>query len=288
MNHKQTIAIAKSKLNTDKENLADSIALIDLWEKVARSEDIELIRKIHPILGVKTVECVEQWCYDSRYQSIRSSRSEIGTGFFPMEDPTRQIGDKIQVGSIIGVIEDTITIDNEKNFIVRTTDGDLICGKDKQYVSITGEEFSDAWDKIKQKAKQDEEDLKQLQEEWEAIIASSKYSLSDSIKLMKVYFFPHGSEIHNLLGMEMTRKIRALAQERAHFWRVTETLQGTPLMGDITKLSSGEMAIVTKVFPQSSPASDIFVVHTTNGHEMIATNISREDWEGWLFDEIRR
>ena len=292
MNHKETIAIAKSKLNTDKENLADSIALIGFFKKVTESGDIHLIQKVHKVLGSKAVECINHWQGDSRYQSITSSWDTTGTGFFPMEDPTRQIGDKIQVGSTIGVLEDIITIDNEKIFIVRTTDGDLICGKDKQAVSITGEEFSDAWDKMKQKAKQEEEALKQLQEGYGAIIASSKYSLSDNIKLMKIYYSrfhaPSIAKIYNLLGMEMARKVEALAKERARFWRNTETIQGTPLMGDITELNSGGLAIVTKVLPQSSPVSDIFVVHTTNGHEMIATNISREDWDCWLFDEIHR
>jgi len=292
MNHKETIAIAKSKLNTDKENLADSIALIGFFKKVTESGDIHLIQKVHKVLGSKAVECINHWQGDSRYQSITSSWDTTGTGFFPMEDPTRQIGDKIQVGSTIGVLEDIITIDNEKIFIVRTTDGDLICGKDKQAVSITGEEFSDAWDKMKQKAKQEEEALKQLQEGYGAIIASSKYSLSDNIKLMKIYYSrfhaPSIAKIYNLLGMEMARKVEALAKERARFWRNTETIQGTPLMGDITELNSGGLAIVAKVLPQSSPVSDIFVVHTTNGHEMIATNISREDWDCWLFDEIHR
>ena len=291
MNHKETIAIAKSKLNTDKENLADSIALIGFFKKVTESGDIHLIQKVHKVVGLKAVECLAHWRGDSRWQSITRCWATTGTGFFPMEDPTRQIGDKIQVGSTIGVLEDIITIDNEKHFIVRTTDGDLICGKDKQNVSITGEEFSDAWDKMKQKAKQEEEALKQLQEEWGAIIASSKYSLSDNIKLMKLLTVNHNPEIakiYDLLGIKMARKLEALAKERARFWRNTETIQGTPLMGDITEFNPGGLAIVTKVLPQSSPISDIFVVHTTNGHEVIATNISREEWDSWMFDEIYR
>ena len=111
--HKQTIAIAKSKLNTDKESLFDSMITVDFWNKVSKTNDIELIQKVHRIIGSKVVECVKHWEFNDLFDIFMEK------GMFPLEDPTKQVGDTVRFGKMIGVVKEI-----EGNvFIVHTTDG---------------------------------------------------------------------------------------------------------------------------------------------------------------------
>jgi hypothetical protein len=115
MNHKQTIAIAKSKLNTDKENLFDSMMLWHFWKKVSDTEDIELIVQVHKIIKTTLVGSVQHWKdqKDPLYETF------LEKGLFPLDDPTKQVGDTVRFGKMVGVVRKI----EGKIFIVRTTDG---------------------------------------------------------------------------------------------------------------------------------------------------------------------
>tara|TARA_Y100000034_G_scaffold94480_1_gene114481 strand:- start:169 stop:543 length:375 start_codon:yes stop_codon:yes gene_type:complete len=114
MNHKETIAIAKSKLNTDKESLFDSMVTVDFWNKVAKTNDLELIRKAHSIIGLKIVDCVRHWQGDSLFRKFLDNE-----GLFSLEDPTKQVGDIVRFGKRVGVVRKI----EGKIFVVHTTDG---------------------------------------------------------------------------------------------------------------------------------------------------------------------
>jgi len=115
MNHKQTIAKASSLASTNKESLFDSIIVWDFWEKVMSTNDIQLIRQVHKVLGSKAVECINHWQGDSLFQTAEGKRK----GLFPLEDPSKQVGDIVVFEKMVGVVRKI----EGKIFTVHTTGG---------------------------------------------------------------------------------------------------------------------------------------------------------------------
>ena len=111
---KLTIAKANSMVSTNKESLFDSMVLVDFFNKVMDSEDIELIQKVHKIISKNVVDCVNHWRGDSLFQTFLDNK-----GLFPLEDPTKQVGDIVRFGKMVGVVSKI----EGKMFTVHTTDG---------------------------------------------------------------------------------------------------------------------------------------------------------------------
>jgi len=154
MNHKQTIAIAKSKLNTDKESLFDSIIVVDFFNKVILTNDIQLIRQVHKVLGSKAVECVNHWQGDSLFEAFLDNKT-----LFPLEDPSKQVGDIVKFGKMVGVVKKI----EGKIFIVHTTDG--------QDLPFIAEEDMIKQDQANQKdlKEQEQQDIKKMRKIREAL-----------------------------------------------------------------------------------------------------------------------
>ena len=114
MNHKQTIAKASSLASTNKESLFDSIIVVDFWEKVMLTNDIQLIRQVHKVLGSKAVECINHWKGDSLFEAFLDNKT-----LFTLDDPTKQVGNIVSFGKRVGVVRKI----EGKIFIVHTTDG---------------------------------------------------------------------------------------------------------------------------------------------------------------------
>ena len=115
MNHKQTIAKASSLASTDKESLFDSMLITDFWNKVSDIRDIELIQKVHKMVGYRVVECVNHWKGDSLFLTAEGKYK----GLFTLEDPSKQVGDIVVFGKMVGVVRKI----EGKMFTVRTTGG---------------------------------------------------------------------------------------------------------------------------------------------------------------------
>jgi hypothetical protein len=113
MDAKQTIAKASSLVSTNKENLFDSMLITDFFNKVIETEDIHLIQQVHKIMGYKVVECVNHWQGDSLFQTC------LDKGLFPLDDPTKQVGDIVRFEKRVGVVRKI----EGKIFIVHMTDG---------------------------------------------------------------------------------------------------------------------------------------------------------------------
>jgi len=113
MDTKQTITKASSMISTNKESLFDSMVMVDFFNKVMKTEDIHLIQKVHKIMGYKVVKCVEHWRGDSLFNTF------IEKGLFPLEDPTKQVGDIVRFGKRVGVVRKI----EGKIFTVHMTDG---------------------------------------------------------------------------------------------------------------------------------------------------------------------
>ena len=113
MNHKQTIAKASSLASTNKESLFDSILITDFFNKVLETQDMKLIQKVHKMVGYKVTECINHWRGDSLFNTF------IEKGLFPLEDPTKQVGDIVRFGKRVGVVRKI----EGKIFTVHMTDG---------------------------------------------------------------------------------------------------------------------------------------------------------------------
>ena len=113
MNHKKTIAKASSLVSTNKESLFDSMILVDFWNKVTKMDDVELIRKVHKIFQKILVDCMQHWRGDSLFQTC------LDKGLLPLDDPTKQVGDIVVFGEVVGVVKKI----EGKIFVVHTTDG---------------------------------------------------------------------------------------------------------------------------------------------------------------------
>ena len=115
MDIKQTIAKANSMANTtDKESLFDSMIMIDFWNKITDADDTDLTIKVHGVIQTKIVECMKHWQGDSLFGAFLENK-----GLFSLKDPTKQVGDIVVFGKMVGVvrkIEDNV-------FIVHTTEG---------------------------------------------------------------------------------------------------------------------------------------------------------------------
>lgn len=114
MNHEKTIAKAKSMKNTtDTESLFDSMLIVAFFNKVTETEDMELIHEVHKIIGLKVVECVSHWQGNSLLSTVNDK------GLFPLDDPTKQVGDIVVFGEKVGVVR---KIEGEL-FVVHMADG---------------------------------------------------------------------------------------------------------------------------------------------------------------------
>ena len=114
MNHKQAITKASSLASTNKESLFDSIIVVDFFNKVMLTNDIQLIRQVHKVLGSKAVECVNHWQGDSLFEAFLDNKT-----LFTLDDPTKQVGNIVRFGKRVGVVRKI----EGKIFIVHTTDG---------------------------------------------------------------------------------------------------------------------------------------------------------------------
>ena len=108
--------------NIDKEDLVDSICLVDFFNKVSATEDMNLIIFAHKEVGHKVVEVVNYW-HDENSPVWDSFMAD---GLFPMENPNKQIGDIVKYGNNVGIIRRIEDHCNHKLFIVHTTDGNDI------------------------------------------------------------------------------------------------------------------------------------------------------------------
>ena len=115
MDTKQAITKASSLASTNKESLFDSIIVVDFFNKVMLTNDIQLIRQVHKVLGSKAVECVNHWNGDSLFLTAEGKYK----GLFTLEDPSKQVGDIVVFGKMVGVVRKI----EGKIFIVHTTDG---------------------------------------------------------------------------------------------------------------------------------------------------------------------
>jgi predicted transcriptional regulator YheO len=115
MNHKKTIAKASSMESTNKESLFDSMLITDFFNKVMKSEDLQLIQKVHKIVGQKVVDCVSHW----KHQNHSLFETFLDKGLFPLKDATKQVGDLVVFGEMVGVVRKI----EGKLFIVHMTDG---------------------------------------------------------------------------------------------------------------------------------------------------------------------
>jgi len=114
MNHKQAIAKANSlAVSTNKENLLDSMLITDFFNKVMKTEDIPLCQKVHKVIGKMVVDCISHWHRDSRWRDF------MDKGLFTLDDPTKQVGDMVSFGRMVGVVRKI----EGKIFIVHMTDG---------------------------------------------------------------------------------------------------------------------------------------------------------------------
>jgi len=65
------------------------------------------------MVGYKVTECINHWRGDSLFNTF------IEKGLFPLEDPSKQVGDIVSFGKMVGVVR---KIEGEL-FIVHTTGG---------------------------------------------------------------------------------------------------------------------------------------------------------------------
>ena len=136
MNHKQAITKASSLASTDKESLFDSMLITDFWNKVSDIRDIELIQKVHKMVGYKVTECINHWRgYDIGQRHSKEAPKPNGLDgteesrlfrafldnktLFTLDDPTKQVGNIVRFGKRVGVVRKI----EGKIFIVHTTDG---------------------------------------------------------------------------------------------------------------------------------------------------------------------
>ena len=103
----------------DKENLIESIQLIDFYNQVTDTEEIPLIMFAHKHLGKLVVEVISHW----RHQHNPVWDSFSNDGLFPMEDSNKKIGDIVEFGDRVGIIKSIEDHHNHKLFIVHSTDG---------------------------------------------------------------------------------------------------------------------------------------------------------------------
>jgi hypothetical protein len=111
---KLTIAKANSMANTtDKESLFDSMIMIDFWNKIHDADDTDLTIKVHGVIRKKLIECMKHWQGDSLFSAF------LEKGLFPLDDPTKQVGDIVRFGKMVGVVSKI----EGKLFTVHTTEG---------------------------------------------------------------------------------------------------------------------------------------------------------------------
>ena len=114
MNHKKTIAKAKSmESTTDKESLFDCIILFDWWKKVGATEDMQLIYEVHKIIKNKILYCMQKWGDNIVFKAYNEQ------GIFPLKDATKQVGDIVVFGEMVGVVRKI----EGKLFTVHMTNG---------------------------------------------------------------------------------------------------------------------------------------------------------------------
>ncbi len=103
----------------DKENLSESIQLIDFYNQVTATGNYHKIMIAHKHLKDLVIEIVNHW---------RSQHNPVWDGFltdglFPMEDPNKQVGDIVEFGDRVGIIKSIEDHHKHKLFIVHSTDG---------------------------------------------------------------------------------------------------------------------------------------------------------------------
>ena len=118
MNHQETLLKASDLLKASYSNgLIDAMILVDFWNKLSKTGDVELIMKAHKLIGERVVDCVNHWCHNKKNKLFDIVLEE---GLFTMDNPSKQVGDIVVHGKIVGVVR---KIEGEI-FIIRTTDGD--------------------------------------------------------------------------------------------------------------------------------------------------------------------
>jgi len=115
MNQEQMERRIEDLQHYDKHNLSESIQLIYFYNQVTDTGEIPLMVIAHKHLKDLVIEVINHW---------RSQHNPVWDSFFtdgllPMEDPTKQVGDIVRFGKMVGVVKKI----EGKVFIVRTTDG---------------------------------------------------------------------------------------------------------------------------------------------------------------------
>ena len=119
MNQEQMERRIEDLQHYDKENLSESIQLIDFYKQVTTTGEIPLIMIAHKHLGKLVTEVINHW----HSQNNPVWDSFFTDGLLPMEDPNKKIGDIVEFGDRVGIIKSIEDHHNHKLFIVHSTDG---------------------------------------------------------------------------------------------------------------------------------------------------------------------